>query len=81
MPNLPRLTPEHIEALETYRDIYDGFKEGDRAGEFTLADEKQLERIYNEWRGTNEKVASCDECIELAFSRLMEEVDKMKTVC
>lgn len=81
MPKLPRLTEDHLKAMEKYRPIYDGFKEGDRAGEFTLADERELERIYNEWRGTREVVAGCDDCVETIFARLMEEVDKIKEVC
>lgn len=67
-------TPSHYITLSPYRHIYYTFKYGDRAPEFTFADEKILEKIYNEWRGTREVVSSCDECIEEAFERLMKEM-------
>lgn len=73
---MSELRPQHHFALNLYRHIYYTYGYGDRAPYFTGEDEKVIERIYNEWRNTNIKVSSCDDCIEESFNRLMEQVLK-----
>lgn len=65
-----------ILVLNNYLQIFLDFPYGERAPEFTGKDEKVIEDIYNRWRGTEEIVINCDECLEEAFNRLMIQLSE-----
>lgn len=56
-----------------FAEICGRFPKGERAPELTAADEKELEGIYNEWRGKVHKIAGCDDCLEECLERLYQE--------
>lgn len=60
--------------LNSYIDIYQNFPYGNRAPELTRKDEIILEIIYNKWRGGQEVILDCDECVEEAFDRLCKQM-------
>lgn len=69
-------TQEQHDILMTYRPLYDNVPYDERAAELTGEDEKIIEKIYNQWRGGNLTILSCDECVNEAFDRLMRECIK-----
>lgn len=59
--------------MEPFMEICNMFPKGDRAPELGHKQEKEIELIYNEWRGSRHVIAGCDDCIEEALERLFSE--------
>lgn len=68
------LTPEQAIALSHYKPIWDNFPYEERSSELTGNDEKVIAKIYQQWRGESIEINKCDECINEAFDRLMNEL-------
>jgi hypothetical protein len=67
------LTEEQCTVLASYLQIFESVHKDFRAAELSGDDEKIIEKIYNQWRGTVVNIRSCDECVNEAFDRLMNE--------
>lgn len=67
------LTTTAIHQLAPYIELCKKFPKGERAPELDWVGEKEIELIYNDWRGVKHAIAGCDSCIEEALERLYNE--------
>jgi hypothetical protein len=70
------MIPSLASRFQPFAEICSRFPKGDRAPELNFMQEKQLEDIYNEWRGKKYSIAGCDDCLEETLERLYEEYSK-----